>query len=223
MRALAQGRCAVQHMAGIRDDFFAALGVVGLARGADFGRAAVFGNDIGAIQRVVQAAPAGVGGVQGITGVEHRHHQLRPGLHCQLGIHVFGGDAGFLRHGHQVANALQKCLISRHVGDRAGMGFVPGIDLELQAVAFGQQCNVLWRQIGHDGVKAFPEGVGADAGAGQDLVINELLQYGGDLQTGDGGAGGSHNDFVPIHKTGGQSALHARCRVESVLTWRLAP
>ena len=223
MRALAQGRGAVQHMAGIRDDFFAALGVVRLAGSAHFGRAAVFGDHISAIQRVVQAAPAGVGGVQGITGVEHRHHQLRPGLHCQLGVHVLGGDAGFLGHGHQVANALEKRLVSSHIGNRARMGFVPGVDLELQAVAFGQQGHVLGRQIGDDGVKAFPEGVAADAGAGQHLVVDELLQHGGDLQTGDRGAGGGHIEFVPIHKTGGHGALRAPCRVESVLTWRLAP
>jgi hypothetical protein len=48
---------------------------------------------------------------------------------------------------------------------------VPLVQLGLQAVALGQQGGVLGRQVGHDGVKAFPEVFGAHAGAGQDLVL----------------------------------------------------
>jgi len=67
---------------------------------------------------------------------------------------------------------------------------VPGVELGLQAIALGQQRNVLRCQLGHDGGEAFPERRAADARAGKDFVLDEALQFGGHLQAVDGGAGG---------------------------------
>jgi hypothetical protein len=67
---------------------------------------------------------------------------------------------------------------------------VPGVQLGLQAVALGQQGDVLGCQVGHDGVKAFPERGAGHAGAGQHLGFDELVQLGGHLQAMDGGACG---------------------------------
>ena len=67
---------------------------------------------------------------------------------------------------------------------------MPGVQLGLQAVAFGEQGDVFRGQVGHDGVEAFPEGGAVDAGAGQDLGFDELVQLGGDLQAVRGGAFG---------------------------------
>jgi hypothetical protein len=59
----------------------------------------------------------------------------------------------------------------------------------LQAVALGQQGDVLGCQVGHNRVKTGPEGVGRHARSGQHFLFNELVQDGGNLQAFDLGAG----------------------------------
>jgi hypothetical protein len=88
--------------------------------------------------------------------------------------------------GHQVADGLQEATVGGHVGDRAGVGAVPGVKLLLQPVALGQQRGVLRRQLVGDGVEAGPVGLGADAGAGQHLLVDEALQQRGNLKAVDG-------------------------------------
>jgi hypothetical protein len=89
VRAGGQRRGLVQEVAGEGDDLGAAHRVVALALlGAAF-----FADGVRAVQRVIQAAPARVGGVQGVAGVQNGHHQLGAGL-GQLGVHVLGGGLG---------------------------------------------------------------------------------------------------------------------------------
>ena len=165
MRTLAQRRSAVQHMARVVNYFGTAPGVVA-AFFANFLAAGCLGDQVSAVQGVVQAAPARVGGIERIAGIEHRHHQLRPGLLGEFGVHLGGADLDLARLRHQVADALQKSAVGRHVLDRAGMGAVPLVKCRLQPITLGQQGDVFGRQIGDDGIKALPEARRADAGAG---------------------------------------------------------
>ena len=176
-------------MARVVDNLFAALGVVATLF-ASFFTALFFRNHVGAIQRVVQRTPAGVGRVEGIAGVEHRHHQLRAGLFGEFGVHIGGSDFYLLGAVNQVADFFKKRTVGWHVGDGARMGFVPAVELGLQAVALGQQCDVLGGQIGHDGIKSCPECLRADPGARQHFVLDELVQHRGHLQAVHHGAGG---------------------------------
>ena len=218
VRAAAQGHGAVQHAARIGNDFFAPLGVVGFAAGAAFARAAFFGNHIGAVERVVQAAPAGIGRVQRVTGVEYGNHQLRSGLHSQLGIDIFGVDARSFGYRNQVADLPQKRLVSRHISNRTGVRAVPGIEFGLQALALGQQGGVLGCQVGNDGIKTRPEGARLDAGSGQDFLLHKLVQGGGDIQAADGGAGGGHkSQFLNDKKRGQQAGALAHAQIESAM------
>ena len=73
----------------------------------------------------------------------------------------------------------------------AGVGVVPGVQLGLQAVALGQQGDVLGRQVGHNRIKTAPESVGRYAGSGQHFLFNELMQDSGNLQAFGLGANGS--------------------------------
>ena len=177
VRALRQRRGRIKEGAGARDHGAAALGVVALAVVAGRGR-----NGVGAVQRVVQAAPAGVGGIERVARIGDRHHQLRTGLLRDLGIDVFGGGAhlGGLRQ--QVADILQELAVGGRVGDGAGMRAVPGVQLGLQAVAFGQQGAVLRRQVMHQRREALPEAGGVQAGAGQGFLFDELVEIGRHLQ-----------------------------------------
>jgi hypothetical protein len=165
------------------------------------------GDGVGAVQRVVQAAPARVGGVQRVARVQDGHHQLRAGLHGQLGVHVPGGDLDLGRHRHQVADAFQEGAVGAHVLDRAGVGLVPGVQLGLQAVALGQQGGVLGRQLGDDGRKALPETALVHAGAGQHLAVDEVVELGGHLQGADLDAF-SHGSEASEEKTGPGAGDH---------------
>ncbi|MNV16863.1 hypothetical protein D3C71_1076340 [compost metagenome] len=186
MRARGQRRRVVQHLARKRNHLGAAHGVVALAL---FG-AAFFADGVRAIQRVIQAAPARIGGVECITCVQDGHHQLRAGLGGQLVVHVGGGRLHLGGLGHQVADLFEEAAVGHHVLDGAGVGLVPGVQLGLQAVALGQQGDVARGQVRHDGVKALPEGGGIDTRAGQHLVFDKAVQGGGHLQAVDCGAVG---------------------------------
>jgi hypothetical protein len=74
-----------------------------------------------------------------------------------------------------------------------GPGFlVPGVEFDLQAVALGEQRDVLRcaRSL-DDGVEALPEDVAGHAAGGQDLVFDETVELGRDLES-VGGSAGSH-------------------------------
>ena len=181
-----QRRGLVEEVAGEGDDLGAARRVVAAALLG----AAVFGDGVGAVQRVIERAPARVGGVQRVAGVQDRHHQLRAGLHRQLVVDVGGRGLHLGRHRHDVADLLQEGAIGGHVGDRTRVGLVPAVHLGLDAVALQQQRGVLRRQVAHDRIEAGPEGGRVDARARQDLVLDEAEQLGGHLQAVDGGAVG---------------------------------
>ncbi len=65
----------VEESTGESDDFVATHFVVAFA----FFRAAVFADRVGAVEGVVQRAPAGVRGVEREARIHHRHDQLRAG------------------------------------------------------------------------------------------------------------------------------------------------
>ena len=153
----------------------AAPSVIALAGGAPR-------NGVGAIERIVKAAPASIGGVEQETGVEDRHHQLRPREGRDLGIDIGRTDREGCGFGHQIADLRQECLIACHVERLAALALVPGIDLRLQPVARGEQRTVLRGEAGIDVGHAGPEGLGGNPGAGQRLVLDEAHQHLRDLE-----------------------------------------
>ena len=178
VRALGQGHGLVQKVAGKGHHLGTAQRVVARA----FLRPVLVADHIGAVQRVVQRTPAGIGRVQGVAGIHDGHHQLRAGHAGQLGIHVFGRGLHALGGLNHVANLGQKLLVSRHVGNRAGVGLVPGVQLFLQALALGQQGGVFRCQIAHQGIKPLPESGRVQAGARQHLGVDKLVQNVSHLQ-----------------------------------------
>ena len=201
MRAGFQGCRAVEHVAAVIDDFGAALGVVARAFFATIG----FADRVSAIQRVVQRTPTGVGGVQGVTGVQDRHHQLRACQLGQLGVYVGGGGLGVFGLRHQVTDLGEVFAVSLHglgIADRAGIGCVPSVHGGLDAVTLSQQGNVFRGQVGHDVVEAFPELVFVHASGGQHLFVDEAQQRVGHLQVVNRGACSHENLWGQVKKTG---------------------
>ncbi len=170
--------------------------------GAGAGGPAVLGDRIGAVERVVEAAPARIRGVQRVARVHHRHHQLRPGERGDLGIDVLRADREVIALGQQVADPGQEGAIGSCI--ESGVRAVPGVDLRLQLVAARQHGAVARGEFPHDGGETAPEGLGVDTGAGQDLLDHELVQGPGDLQAVPVGA--------CVHLWGSSGAVSRRGR-----------
>ncbi|MCY1423735.1 hypothetical protein D9M71_394580 [compost metagenome] len=150
-----------------------------------FLRAAGFADGVGAIQRVVQRTPTGVGGVQGKAGVHHRHHQLRAGHASDFVVDVLGRGLEVCRFWQQVTDVLKEGFVSHGIVSLAFARLVPGVDLRLQCVTFGQQCFVLWSEVVDDLFRTHPELFGVDAGSGNGFVVHEVEQDFGDLKATD--------------------------------------
>jgi hypothetical protein len=78
-----------------------------------------------------------------------------------------------------------------------GVGAVPGVDLGLQPVAFGQQRGIRGARSRTMASKPAQK-ARADAGAGQHFVIDEADQRGGDLQAVEGAHGVSASGALSI-------------------------
>ena len=135
MASTGQRSGQIEHGARLGDDLGAAGRVEALAaRGPT-----LVGNGVGAIKRVIETSPAGVGRVERVAGIRHGHDQLRSGDPSNFGIDVSCRDRASWRFRQQIANFAQKRLILRGIMRLSGMRPVPGVDLELQGVAMGQQ------------------------------------------------------------------------------------
>ncbi len=190
--AMAAGRergGLVEKIAGEGDHGGAAAGIVG---GGDFA-AVLGGNGVGAVERVVEAAPAGVGGVERVAGVVDGHHQLRARDGGDFRVDAPGLNFEILALGQQVTDLLQEPPVGCGIVRLAGPGPVPGVDFALQLIASGQELAEAGRELCHHAFQRRPEGGGRDAGADTGMLFDEVAQHGRDLQAAKGNPGsGGH-------------------------------
>ena len=130
-RARRQRHRLVEELARVGDHLVAANPVVA---GALLG-AVGFRDDVGAVQRVVQRTPAGVGRVEREPRVEHRHHQLRAGGRGDLVVDTGGGDGEVIGFGQQIADFGEELAVRLDVDRLDDAVPVPLVDLGLQLVA----------------------------------------------------------------------------------------
>ena len=108
----------------------------------------VLGYDIGAVERVVETAPAGIGGIEGKAGVHDGHHQLGPRHGRHLVIDVGRAHLNPVRWGQEVAYFFQVALIGGGIESIAGMLPVPAINAGLQGLPNGQEFLVSSHELG---------------------------------------------------------------------------
>ena len=157
--------------------------------------------DVGAVQGVVQTAPACVGRVQGIAGVVYRHHQLRARHACDFRIHVGSGDRIVVGFRLQIADFLKELPL--FIGREALAA--PLIDSLLKIVPLFEECSIQGGQIPNDGSQGSPERVRVDAGSGCNLVLDQVKQPFVDAKTAAGDAtehGGQGSLCADVQGTG---------------------
>src|SRR3569623_528542 len=181
----------IEKRRGLRDDLGATMLIVAvlLVTGS-------VGNGGGSIQRVIQAAPARIGGVERIAGVAQRHHELRAVNVGDFVIDVCGLHRLRRLLGNEVADLFQQRGIGCEIERLAAMRAMPLVDLLLQFVALFQMGLIVRREFLHERGNAAPEFLGGNAGAGYGFVLDELCEDRSDLEAGDFSA--SH--FSPIPK-----------------------
>ena len=176
-RSLLQRHGLVEEGLGAGHNTGAADGVVAAARRQ-------VAQNIRAVEGVIQAAPAGVGGVQHEAGVQRRHDQLRPRHRRHLGVHIRRADCEGRRLGHEVADVPQESLGGRRVIGLSAPFQMPGVNPRLQLVPPRQQPPVPGREPLEDRRRPGPEGDRLDPQPRQGLSLDEGGQLIGDHQTG---------------------------------------
>ena len=127
MRRAVERQAAVQKAARVVDDRGTADRIVALPGN----ERAVAGDDVSPVQRVVETAPARIGGVDSETGVVDGHDELRTGHLGNLAIDVRGVDAKGFAGLAQIADARQKRLVLGAIEVASRMLAVPIVDLRL--------------------------------------------------------------------------------------------
>jgi hypothetical protein len=120
----------IQKRLGLGDDLVAAGLVIALAAFARLVR-----DRIGAVERVIEAAPARIGGVERVAGIGERHHQLRSANLADFLVDVLGFDLMGRGFRQEVADFLQERSVRIYVERLALVRAMPAIDFALQGVA----------------------------------------------------------------------------------------
>ena len=136
-----------------------------------------FRQSVGAVERVIEAAPSGVCGVERVAGVGKRDHELRPSGGRNLRVDIGRGDRTSAAFRNQIADFRQKGAVHRHVDRAAAMALVPGVDLLLLRIPFNKQRPVTWCQVTDDRIQRRPELLGIGAGAGNRLLVDEIMEF----------------------------------------------
>ena len=178
MRAAGERGDFIQKPLGPLEHLVAAHGIVA----APAGRAARFGNRIGAVQRIVEAAPTGVGRIQRIARVGHRHHELGAGNARYLVVHVLGVDAEVVPLLNQISDRAEKSPVGRNVEGFTFAGTMPFVDLHLQSIALGQQRAIPGGEIVNDAVESGPEASFRYACTREDFPVDEVVKNAGDAE-----------------------------------------
>ena len=136
---------------------------------------ALIGDRIGPIQRIIQAAPARICGIQRIARIAHRHDQLRPRDHRNLIIHIGRIHQKRRRVGQQIPNLPQKPLIRRRIMGFALMRHVPGVDFRLQLIALGEQRRIGRGKLFQQPRKPVPKSARLQPRPGERLIHQKLI------------------------------------------------
>ena len=67
-------------------------------------RVAVIGNCVGPIQRIVEAAPPCVGGIQRVTSIGQGDNKLWACDVCEFIVHIVSADSKIVRLGQQISD-----------------------------------------------------------------------------------------------------------------------
>ena len=147
--------------------------------------AVVLADDVGAVQRIVEAAPARIRRIQGETRVADGNHQLRTGNIGDFRVDVRRAYREVVTGLLQVADGFQERHVLGVIVVAAGTGEMPVVDLFLQAVAGLQEFTIDRREVVDQRLEAGPEGGRLHVDSGQELSLDKVDKRRVDAETAD--------------------------------------
>ena len=170
--AFAQREITIEKGVASGDDGIPADRIVGIRDGPT----GSFRYDVTAIEGVIQAAPAGVGGIEGVAGVVGRNNQLRTGHNGNFGIHILGFHGEILPFREEVSYGYEKIFI--FLAGEGGMGVIPVplVDQALQDISFFEEGGVDRGQVGHNSSQGPPKRFRINSGAGCNFVLDQFVK-----------------------------------------------
>ncbi len=136
---------------------------------------------IRAVERIIERAPAGIGGIQRIARIGNRNDKLRACDFSNLRIDIFGRDLKLRAFWQDIADFAEIGFVGRHVGRRAVLA-IPVVELCLERIALFKKGAVLRRKFRHDRGERLEEGVRIDPGSGDCLVHDKIVKLAVELQ-----------------------------------------
>jgi hypothetical protein len=130
-------RSLVEKALDLRDHLGAARLVVALASLARIAR-----DDVGSVERVVEASPARFRGVQRVAGIRERDDELGSADVANLFVHIHDTVLPARGLRKQIPNPLQEGGIGRDIERPALGGAMPAVDLALKRIAEREQSLV---------------------------------------------------------------------------------
>ena len=168
MRAAGQGRDLIQISFGPVNHTGAARCIIASAAGQ-------VSQSIRAIERIVKAAPTGIGRVQSIARIHDRHHKLRAGRCCNFWIYILSCHRKTYWLRHQIPNLFQKTLIGLSVMSLTAARDVPFVNFALNICALRQKIAIFWSQFMRQFRQAIPKLSGADRQPIQSVRLDEII------------------------------------------------
>src|SRR5262249_53570393 len=101
--------------------------------------------------------PTGVGRIQRIARVGHRHHELGTGNARYLDVHILGVDGEVVPLLNQISDRAEKSPVCRKVEGFAFAGMMPFVDLHLESLALGHRRAIPGSEVVNDAVQSGPE------------------------------------------------------------------
>ena len=136
----------------------------------------LIGDRVRPVERVIEASPAGVRGVERIARVRHGHDELWPGHTGDLVVDAARLQGRFTLVRKQVADGAEEGEIRILVEIRPPMAAQVGIDAGLHVVPNSEQLPVAGCEIANQSRETAPECFGVEAGALQRLAIHEIVE-----------------------------------------------
>jgi hypothetical protein len=187
--AIGEGSERIEECSPPGDDLLPANRVVPIVRPGS----ALIGDDVRAVQRVVQRAPAGVRRIEGVAGVVEWNHQLRASGAGDLRVDLAGCDGDVGGSVFEVTDLTKKSQVVDVVVASPVCNEV-GVDLVLQLVASGEKHCISRAHVDEYGLESGPEVSCGDTGAGRERRLDEVVERLSDLEGTDANHTGDVND-----------------------------